>query len=117
MTEFKQDTDITPVIFRRWPKHEGGAVVAIFPALLGSYASHTMTCYEHVGQHGQCDGHIIHRTKPAAETDPDVMELRRELEGRPYGYRLKIYRRINRQHRKAREDEAWQMEFLRKRTA
>jgi dienelactone hydrolase len=109
---FKQDDEITPVIFRRWPKCEGGAVVAIFPTILGTYESHTMSCYQHVGQHGTCDLGIIHRTKLARETDADVMELRRELEGAPYGYRLKVYQRDNRTFHKAREAEAAHFRYM-----
>lgn len=81
----------TPVLFRRWPKSEGGAVLALFPLLpetkLGTCAS-----YAHVGQHSAADlqGCIV-RTRPANLEDEDVRELRAELER--IGYRLRPIKR------------------------
>jgi hypothetical protein len=50
--------------------------------------------YAHIGQHSGCDygWYLTTRpTKPAEYTD-----LKTELESAPYGYRLKVYQRMNR---------------------
>lgn len=104
------DTDITPVIFRRWKKRHGGEVIAIFPADLAGYQAHEASCYQHVGQHGTVDmPAVIRCTKPAKDDDPDVLALRRELERAPYRYRLQIYRRDNRVFQKKRAADAEQL--------
>ena len=98
-THFQQDTEDTPVLFRvhRSPKTHGAEVTAVFPTLPADYAGHEMTCFEHVGQHGGCSFGWYNETRPAI---PDEYEgLKRELEGAPYGYRLKVYKRINRKLR------------------
>ena len=98
---FKQDDHETPVLFRvhRAPVKHGGDVTAVFPAEPADIAGRTMTCYAHVGQHGGCDIGWYHQTRPA--TEEEYADLKRELESAPYGYRLKVYRRMTRQHREA----------------
>ncbi len=46
------DTHETKVIFRKWPKSQGGGVIALFPQLPASYSGHMCESYEHIGQHG-----------------------------------------------------------------
>lgn len=93
---FQQDTDVTPVLFRvhRKPKTHGGEVTAVFPCEPAAYDGHTMTCYAHVGQHGGCDLGWYYETRPALPDE--YADLKAELESAPYGYRFKVYQRINR---------------------
>lgn len=71
----------TRVIFRRWPKKEGGGVLAIFPRDPATNDPHMCSSYEHHGQHGACDPNLVVRiTKPVKLTDEDVQDLKRELE-------------------------------------
>ena len=98
----------TKVIFRRWPKKEGGGVVAIFPQDPGTYDPYTCSSYERVGQHASCCPYsLLQITKPAKESDPDVKELIRELEN--YGppeahYNLTIGKRITKYDLEKRRD-------------
>lgn len=86
---------ITPVIFRVWPKSEGGGVIALFPTHPGTNESYTCSSYEHVGQHGSADCHgLIRRTRLAKPQE--YASLKRELEGAPYHYRFKVYARVTR---------------------
>ncbi len=93
---------VTPVIFRRFPKeyvrnavtgkHEwiGGDVVAIFPTLPGGQSPSECTSYQHVGQHGACDGRgLVYRTHKA--TPEEYADLKAELEAGPFYYRLTVY--------------------------
>ncbi len=92
----------TVVIFRRWPKKEGGGVVAIFPNDPGTNDPYTCSAYEHHGQHASCDPNgMMRRTKPAKESDADVQELKRELEN--YGppdahYNLVVRQRLDQKY-------------------
>ena len=90
---FEPDTELTPVIFRRMMKRHGGEIVALFPTIPGTYDPYTCTDYVHVGQHGSADPQFCiansYKAKPA-----EYAELARELESAPYGYRLKIYSRL-----------------------
>lgn len=97
--EFKQDTDLTPVLFRvhRAPKTHGDEVTAVFPCEPADYVGQLMSCYVHVGQHGSCDFGWYLKTRPARPEE--YADLKAELESAPYGYRLKIYQRINRKLR------------------
>lgn len=92
---FVQDTEETPVIFRvhRQPKTHGSDVVAVFPCEPFSAAGREMVCYAHVGQHGGCDFGWYRETRPAFPEE--YADLKAELEAAPYGYRLKVYQRIN----------------------
>lgn len=86
---------ITPVIFRRMNKGHGGEVVAVFPTDAASYQAHECGCYFHVGQHGQCDPwHIMRNSKLARPAE--YADLKAELEAAPYGYRFKVYTRLQR---------------------
>ena len=58
-----------------------------------------MSCYARVGQHGACCFAWYRTTRPA--TEAEYADLKVELEGDPYGYRLKVYRRMTAQHRAA----------------
>lgn len=93
---FKQDTEETPVLFRvhRNPKECGGHVTAVFPCDPHDLNGHSMVCYEHVGQHGGCGFAYYQETRPALPSE--YADLKRELESAPFGYRLKVYQRINR---------------------
>lgn len=82
-------TDPDKVIFRKWPKSEGGDVIAIMPELVEGFGKYA--CYQHIGQHGVCDRSIMWRTKPA--TEAEYADLKRELENDPYNYRFKVIRR------------------------
>ena len=110
MTDFKQDDEETPVIFRKYGARRGGDVIALFPAEAAHVENDGMcSCYAHVGQHGSADPWaVINQTRPA--TPEEYASLKAELEGRPYGYRLKVYTRLQRSFREAREAQCreWQ---------
>lgn len=81
---------VTPVIFRKWPKKEGGAVFALFPTIKENDG--LVSSYQHVGQHGSADYiKCIDATKPAKPAQ--FMELKQELEAAPYHYRLRVITR------------------------
>lgn len=82
---------ITDVVFRRWPKREGGDVIALFPLVPESEPG-TCSCYQHLGQHGAAAIRLSMDTLPAREGEADVAELKRELEG--LGYRLRVLMRM-----------------------
>src|SRR5262245_42663523 len=111
MTEFKQDTEITPVIFRKFGPRRGGDVLALFPAEIGTYEPHTCSSYAHVGQHGSATiagpNSVIYCTRPA--TSEEYADLKAELEAAPYGYRLKVYQREQPAHRAARRQQAYDL--------
>lgn len=90
--QFRQDDEETPVLFRAT---SDGEVTAVFPTIPGSH--NCMSCYSHIGQHGSCSRQWLQATRPArvAEYKP----LMTELQGAPYGYRLKVYKRVTRRHR------------------
>jgi hypothetical protein len=95
------DTEITPVIFRKMTPRFGGDVIAIFPTDAASYEAHECGCYAHVGQHSACDPwHIIQHSKLA--TPAEYADLKAELEAEPYGYRFKVYTRLQRGWREQR---------------
>jgi hypothetical protein len=93
---FQPDTEITPVIFRihRDTKNHGVDVTAVFPCDPADLDGHKMTCYAHVGQHGSCDYGWYLETRPAFPEE--YADLKQELESAPYGYRFKVYRRMDR---------------------
>ena len=81
----------TPVLFRVWPKSEGGGVLALFPTHPGTHEAHTCDSYEHVGQHGAADlAGMIRRTRPA--TPAQYGPLKRELTR--IGYKLRVVHRV-----------------------
>lgn len=95
MEKFEPDTEETPVLFRihRAPKTHGDEVTAVFPCEPADYQGYNMTCFASVGQHGSCGYEWYHRTRPAKPEE--YADLKAELEAAPYGYRLKVYQRIN----------------------
>jgi hypothetical protein len=84
--------DITRVVFRRWPKSQGGGIIALFPDIPSDPAGRFCLSYEHVGQHGGADYQgLIGITKPVQESSEELENLTEELQGR--GYNLKIIHR------------------------
>jgi hypothetical protein len=84
--------DITRVVFRRWPKSQGGGIIALFPDIPSDSAGRFCLSYEHVGQHGGADYQgLIGITKPVQESSEELENLTEELQGR--GYNLKIIHR------------------------
>lgn len=86
-----QDEHETPVIFRKFRE---GDVIALFPQEPGDMNPSTCGSYMHIGQHGAADAGLARCTNPA--TPQEYADLKRELEGAPYGYRLKLRRRFGR---------------------
>ena len=86
--------ELTKVIFRRW-KTGYKEPIALFPEIDESYSSYAgslISSYQHIGQHGAADYSVVMvKTVPANLTDPDVAELKFELE--QIGYNLKIQKR------------------------
>jgi hypothetical protein len=87
---FKQDDHETPVLFRM----SDGEVTAVFPCEGTGTAGALLGCYAHIGQHSACSL-AWYWTTTAAEPE-QYAALKRELEGAPYGYRLKVYKRMQR---------------------
>jgi hypothetical protein len=85
--KFQQDTEETRVLFRV----SDGEVVAVFPDI---WSGVLVACYAHVGQHGACSREWYYSTRPAKPEE--YADLMAELEGAPYGYRLKVLRRWSR---------------------
>jgi hypothetical protein len=87
--------EIIPVIFRK--DYEGGQwhITAVFPTEPGLPESGSMTCYAHVGQHSSCSYGWYVGTKAA--NPEEYSDLREELES--IGYKLRVYKRMTRQHR------------------
>jgi hypothetical protein len=79
---------ITAVMFRKWPKSEGGDVIALFPEELADLEGN-MNSYQHIGQHGAASPDLIYHTKKA--TPAEYADLKEELES--IGYRLRIVQR------------------------
>lgn len=81
----------TQVIFRKWPKSEGGDVIALFPC---DPATNEYDCdsYQHIGQHGAASLDLVWRTKLAKPEE--YADLKRELESAPYHYHLDVRKRI-----------------------
>lgn len=85
------DNSAIPVVFRMWKAHPR-TCIALFPTLTWNYSGTECGSYEHVGQHGGADyAGVIERTRPA--TPDEYAALKRELEGAPFYYRLKVCRR------------------------
>ncbi len=78
------------VIFRKWPKSEGGEVIALFPEHPGSN-EYEVASFMHIGQHGDASQDIMSHTKAA--TPAEYADLKRELE-QGYGYKLKVAHKI-----------------------
>jgi hypothetical protein len=83
--------EITPVIFRKWKKSEGGDVFALFPYDLGTDDPYTCSSYQHIGQHSAADPyHCIQMSERA--TPEEYAPLKAELES--IGYKLKPMSRL-----------------------
>lgn len=94
----KQDTQETPVVFRaELNRLFKGDVVAVFPTLPADTIGAQMTCYAHIGQHSGCSFDWYNTTRAARPEE--YADLLAELVS--IGYRLKVYKRITRQHRDA----------------
>lgn len=94
MTGEIDDTEETPVLFRA--DHEAGqtCITAVFPCSPADNCGMSMVCYAHVGQHSGCSLAWYNTTRAA--TPEEYADLQRELEGAPFRYRLKIYKRMQR---------------------
>lgn len=77
----KQET--TKVIFRKWPKKEGGGIIAIFPEEIGDMSPYTCKMYEHVDQHGSGDPQLVIQGTTLA-TPVEYADLEEELESMEY---------------------------------
>jgi hypothetical protein len=106
---FEQDKDETPVIFRI-ERRKGGVVTAVFPCEPAAMDGRTMTCYAHVGQHGGCSHQFV--SSGRAAKPEEYADLKAELESAPYGYRLKVYKRVQPAHRKAFDAEVRRLQQL-----
>ena len=97
MSDFQQDTEETPVIFRiarSKSRAEIDGVMAVFPCeSYDGFDIDRVSCYAHVGQHGGASiSHMMSRwSRPA--TLAEYADLKQELESAPYGYRLKVYQK------------------------
>jgi hypothetical protein len=88
--------DVTPVVFRAWRngKGNGEGIIALFPRDTWRDSRGVLVCqsFEHVGQHGGADySHVIRATRPAQPQE--FAALKRELEGVPYCYALRVLKR------------------------
>ena len=105
---FRQDEEITPVLFRiERRKSDHPEVTAVMPTIPGASDWGTMTCYAHMGQHGSCSMGWYNTTRKA--TPAEYANLKAELEGAPYGYRFKVYSRLQSAHHEARRAELSRM--------
>jgi hypothetical protein len=95
---------ITSVLFRKRPGKQfaGDGVTAVFPCEPHDMSGDTMSCYVHVGQHGAC--HMAWYQKTVAAKPDEYADLKHELESAPYGYRLKVYSRMQPWMREARRE-------------
>jgi hypothetical protein len=84
------DTEETAVLFRR--SRKGNFVTAVFPCIPADDSGDLMSCFAHVGQHGAAGHAWFYSMRPAKPAE--YAELKRELESEPYGYRLKVFARI-----------------------
>lgn len=85
------EVEKTIVVFRIWPKREGGDVIAIFPELPGTMDPYTCQSYQTIGQHGSCDPSGL-TNKLRLATSTEYAELMSELER--IGYVLDVRKRI-----------------------
>lgn len=105
MSDFTPDETETPVLFRAQMEAGSLWVTAVFPCEPNDISRPDMfTVYQHVGQHGGGSLGWYHGTR-AAKPD-EYADLQRELESAPYGYRFKVYKRMQPWMREARHAEA-----------
>lgn len=85
----KENDDTTDVVFRMYPRSQGGDCLALFPRL--SMPSGLCMSYQSVGQHANADYNLcVRSTRPAKPHE--YAELKRELES--VGYRLRVVKRV-----------------------
>ena len=91
----------TAVIYRTYPD---GDVVALFAEIPSSCSNpHLISCYAHLGQHGQADyGLVVEQTRPA--TGEESEPLHRELERIGYEALRPCQRRSPKMREKAAEE-------------
>jgi hypothetical protein len=89
----------TKVLFRMIRGSYPGAEeepMAVFPEIEGSPGY--VSSYVHHGQHGDANvSHVIRVSRPAKPSE--YASLKRELEGVPYHYDLKVIKRVSRSRR------------------
>ena len=92
----------TAVIYRTYPND--GETIALFPEIPSSCSNpHLISCYAHLGQHGQADyGLVIEHTRPA--TGEEAEPLHRELERIGYEDLRPVQRRSPQIRERALED-------------
>lgn len=79
------------MIFRKWPKKEGGDVIALFPGIAATVGNeYACESYQTIGQHGAASVDIVNGTKPAKPAE--YADLKTELER--IGYTLTIAHRF-----------------------
>lgn len=93
---FKQDTQTTDVLFRMMHSRHGAYVVALFPNEPGTYDPRTCADYVIVGQHGSADPHYVIANSRRA-TPEEYEAIKTELESAPFGYRLRVLKRMSHQ--------------------
>ncbi len=96
------NTEKTVVVFRRWPKKEGGGIIALFPYEPNDRFGIYCTAYGRDGGHSGADYRgLIYKTKPVKKTDPEVRSLIKEL--KRIGYNLEIRFRATNDFEKRKE--------------
>jgi hypothetical protein len=93
--ETTQLKPLTPVIFRKFLKREGGDIIALFPNAYDYIkpGRDTVLSYMHVGQHADASYYsMIHISKPAKPDE--YKDLAEELTR--IGYNLKVIQRRQR---------------------
>ena len=81
-----KDNYKTKVIFRKFKE---GDIIALLSDEK-TWRKKDITCYQHYGQHTECNSNIVNITSPANESE--YIELKKELES--LGYNLLIQRRL-----------------------
>jgi hypothetical protein len=91
------DPDVVDVMFRVVKSGEDkGIVEAFFPGLPGTNWW-DMTAYAHVGQHSDASfDYVSRKTRPAKPSE--YAALKRELESKPYEYKLRVVKKATQRH-------------------
>lgn len=84
----------TPVLFRADRESGETCITAVFPTIPADDEGRLMSCFAHVGQHSACCMEWYNHTRAA--TPNEYADLKAELEAKPYGYRLRVYHRMQR---------------------
>jgi hypothetical protein len=94
-------TTVLPVIFRKhFERGSGWGVTAFFPTEPSDYSGRTVTCYQHVGQHGGASFDYMHSGKLAKPEEYNDLLVELQQIYAPE-YELKVYKRAQPAHRKA----------------